>query len=66
LKLAAGHAEITNDSFVRQLQYDSDRQSNARIPAVVKVVPVVIIDVKVIGLEPVFSSAFRPGIHEQE
>lgn len=36
-----------------QLQCDSDRQSRARIPAIVKVVPVVKTDIKVIGLTPV-------------
>ena len=51
---------------VRQLQYDSDRKSDARIPAVVKVVPVVIIDVNVIVSVPIFVPVFRPGIHEQE
>ena len=50
----------------RQLQYDSDRKSYVRIPAVVKVVPVVIIDVDVIGAVPVFLPVFRPGIQEQE
>jgi len=53
-------------SAVRQLQYDSDRKPDARIPAVVKVVPVVIIDVNVIGVVPAFRPVFWPGIHEQE
>ena len=51
---------------VHQLQGDRDRQSDARIPAVVKVIAVIIVDVNVIGLIPVFCPVFRPGIHEQE
>jgi hypothetical protein len=39
---------------VRQLHYDRDRKAHARIPAVVKVVPIVITDIKVIGVVPVF------------
>jgi len=54
------------NSIVRQLQFDSDRQSDTRIRAVVKVVSVVIGDVKVIGIEPVSCPGFRVGIHEQE
>jgi hypothetical protein len=51
---------------VRQLQCDHDRKSDARIPAVVKVVTIVVIDVEVIGLVPVLCPVFRPGIQEQE
>lgn len=51
---------------VRQLHYDRDRKSDARMPAVVKVVPIVIVDVDVIGIVPVLCPVFRPGIHEQE
>src|ERR1022692_1834876 len=51
---------------VHQLQRDSDRKSDARIRAVAKVVPVVIIDVNVIVSVPVFCPGPRPGIHEQE
>jgi len=49
-----------------QLQFDGNRQSDARISAVVKVVPVVISDVQVIAIEPVLCPGFRPGIHQQE
>ena len=45
---------------------DRNRQSNARIRAVIKVVPVVISNVKVVAIEPVFCPGFRVGIHEQE
>jgi len=51
---------------IRRLQYYSDRKPDARIPTVVKVVPVVIIDVKVITIVPVLCPGFRPGIHEHE
>jgi hypothetical protein len=36
------------------------------MPAVVKVVPIVVVDVNVIGLVPILRSVFRPGIHEHE
>ena len=49
-----------------QLQRDSDRKPDARMPAVVKVVPVVITDVNVIGSVPVLRPGFRPGIQEHE
>src|ERR1035437_8919214 len=51
---------------VRQLQCDSERKPDARIPAVGEVVPVVVIDVDVVGGVPVFTPEFRPGIHEHE
>jgi hypothetical protein len=51
---------------VRQLQRNSDRESDVWIPAVVKVVPVVVIDVDVIGSVPIVCPVFRPGIHQQE
>src|ERR1017187_8608067 len=43
-----------------------DRESHIRITAVVKVVPIVIIDVKVVGVIPVVGPVFRPWIHQQE
>jgi hypothetical protein len=51
---------------VLQLQCNSDRQSHARISAVVKVVAVVITNVKVIGVVPVCCPGLRPRIHEHE
>ena len=51
---------------VGQLHHDGDGKSDARIAAVVKVVPVVIIDVKIIGQEPVLCPVFWPGIQEHE
>jgi hypothetical protein len=48
------------------LQVDSNRKSDTWILAVVKVVPAVIIDVKIIGVVPVCCPIFRPGVHEQE
>jgi hypothetical protein len=49
-----------------QLEVEGNRKSDTRIPAVVKIVPAVIIDVKIIGVVPVWCPVFRPGIHEQE
>ena len=51
------------------LQCDSDRKSYGRIPAVVEVVPVVVIvisDVNVVGRVPIVCPVFRPGVHEEE
>jgi len=59
---AAGKAA----AIVRQLQCDSDCQANARMPAVVKVVPIVITDVDVIGGIPICRPVFRPRIHQHE
>ena len=49
-----------------QLQRNHDRKPDLRIAAVVKVVAVVVVDVKVIGVIPVVGPIFRPGIHHQE
>jgi hypothetical protein len=56
----------TGLQFVIRLQGDGDREPDARIPTVVKIVPVVIVDVNVIGAVPVFCPVFRPGIHKHE
>jgi hypothetical protein len=40
----------------KHLERDRDRQPDARIPAVVKVVPVVIADVNIVGGIPVISA----------
>ena len=49
-----------------QLQCHSDRESHVRIPAIVKVIPVVITNVKVIGVVPVCCPGLRVRIHEQK
>lgn len=64
--LAGGTLQQGSVAAVRQLQYDSDRQSDARVPPVVKVIPVVIIDVNIIVLVPIFCPVCWPGIQEQE
>jgi len=53
-------------TIVRQLQRDSDRECHAGIAAIVKVVPVVITNVQVIGVVPVLCPGLRVGIHQQK
>jgi hypothetical protein len=51
---------------VGQLHQDRNRKSGTRVSAVVKVVPVVIVDINVIGVVPVVCPVFWPGIQEQK
>jgi len=49
-----------------QLQYDGNRQGDTRMPAVIKVIPIAIVDVKVVGVIPVFCPVFGPRINQHE
>ena len=49
-----------------QLHLDHNGESDVRIPAIVKVIPIVIIDVEIIGFVPIVCPVFRPGINKEE
>jgi hypothetical protein len=48
------------------LHLDGDRQPGVRISSVVQVIPVVIVNVEVIGVVPIIGPVFRPGVYHQE
>ena len=48
------------------LQGDGDRQRNTRVHTVIKIIPVVIVNVNVVGVIPIFRPVFGPRVNQQE
>lgn len=48
------------------LHHDRDREPDLRIPAVEKVVAIIVVDVDIVGVVPIFRPVFRPRVNKQE